>query len=149
MRSFTPRARTGPCAACGCARWSEHEAADGNSTWACAGCHRASSLTFKTWHAQLAAKREADALRAATEAADAPEPRAALQDALAARLEASSRLEKLEQAQADALSALSVAQSRHADAVAGMQAAEMSAIERAAGQRTARSSDVPVDAARG
>ena len=33
------------CPACSCRVWSEHETAAGKASWACAGCHRSSTLT--------------------------------------------------------------------------------------------------------
>jgi hypothetical protein len=69
------------CVACGSMIWSEHATADGDACWGCAGCHRPATLTAEAWRAeawraQVAAKREAEALRAATATADACSGRA-------------------------------------------------------------------------
>ena len=107
-----------------------------NSVWACRNCHRPSSLTTTAWWAQ---RQAAEAVRTAQEARDAatvPEPRDGLANALAARLEASSRLAKLEQGLGAARTALASAQVKHGAAVAAMQEAEQAAITRLAASMT-------------
>jgi hypothetical protein len=68
--------------------------------------------------------------------ASAPEPRAALGDALAARAEAATALGALEAAATAAVTALSAAQSRHDAAVAAVADAERTAVARAAAALT-------------
>jgi hypothetical protein len=121
------------CVACGATgRWSEHEAPDGNPTWACSGCHRRADLTQDEWRdKQVADRKAADAHLAAVAAAEAaqPKPRARLAEALAARAEANATIERLERAVPAARSAVTEAQERHDRATAAAEAVNATASE--------------------
>jgi predicted Fe-S protein YdhL (DUF1289 family) len=75
------------CVACGSMRWSEHATADGDASWACAGCHRPASLTVEEWHALVDAEARRIAIEAEARAATEPAPRDQLTAALARRAE--------------------------------------------------------------
>ena len=125
----------------------------GEASWACSGCHRPASLTADEWAAQRQAAEAVRRVQEAAAAAAAPEPRTALATALTARLEASSRLARLEPGLAAARAALASAQVRYDAATAAVQEAEQAAITRMAatvmGTR-APASDAPTQgAARG
>jgi hypothetical protein len=127
------------CVACGSMIWREHETAAGDSTWACSGCHRASSLTAEAWRARVAQEAAAAARRTAAEAAEAapaPDSRAALSAALDRRSEAAAALDRLEQALPAARTALASAQVKHDAAVAAVADAERTAVARAAAALT-------------
>jgi hypothetical protein len=150
-RFHNSRPRNQPCAACGSMVWSEH-ATDGNAIWACDGCHRPASLTREEWHAQRQAAAAVRAVQDAATAAAVPEPHGALKAALAARQEAATALERLEQAVPAARTALASAQVKHDAAVAAMAAAERAAVTRLAASMTGtRPEAVPITqgAARG
>jgi hypothetical protein len=150
FRATRPRNQT--CVACGSMRWSEHETADGDASWACDGCHRPSTLTTDEWQAQRSAAEAVRRVQDAAAAAAVPKPRDALATALTARLEAATVLARLEPGLVAARSALAAAQVRHDVATSAMQEAEAAAVTRLAqsvmGQR-AEAVPITTGAARG